>query len=76
MDTNTPEGFSYGLQRSSLPSNAKQHVRGESQLLACIIKKGEHRKEVYIQPVLFLCGSWQGWRGGGYACMLGSDLIV
>lgn len=59
-DTNTPEGFSYGIQRSSLPSNAKQ-----SQLLVCIIKQGEYREEVYIQPVSYLHRSWQGWWGGG-----------
>lgn len=73
-DTNTPEGFSYGVQRNSLPSNAKQYVRGESQLLVCIIKQGDYREEVYIQLVFF----WHGKDGEvvEYACVLGSDLIV
>lgn len=57
--TKTPEGFSYGVRRNSLPSNANQHVRGESQLLVCLIKQGEPREDVYRQPVSFLHGSWQ-----------------
>lgn len=45
--TKTPKGFSYGVHKNSLPSNANQHVRGECKFLVFLVKQGEYEEEIY-----------------------------